>query len=326
MASEGKRTLGALVVLAIVLLLVARYVIRNDKVEEPPPSASPSASSSATSSAPSKPHARYESALVDASIRGLSSGAGTALAVGDRGAIFERTLEDAKWKKMNSPTSVTLHAVAQQVDEAVAVGDDGTILELEGGAWKIATSGTKRALRAVVYTSYGVVAVGDGGTLLRRPAPHSAWQADASGTTSDLFGACAGLRDVWLVGRAGTIVGRFGDAWKVQPPATSATLYAIACDDRAAIAVGAQGAMVQRLDDVGWHETLSGASVDLLAVAAPLGTRSFTVVGAAGTVMHVAGEPQVEPQSVAFDWRAITEGPLGTWLGAEGGVFRRAPM
>ncbi len=330
MASEGKRTLGALVVVAVALLLVGRYVIRRDKVDEP--NAAESASALATaptasaSAATRMRRARYESALVDASIRGLSSGAGTALAVGDGGAIFERTLEDSKWKKMNAPTSATLRAVAQRLDEAVAVGDDGTILELEDGAWKVAASGTKRALRAVVYTSYGVVAAGDGGTLLRRPALHSPWQADASGTSSDLFGACAGLRDAWIVGRAGTIVGRVGDAWTLQPPPTSSSLYAIACDDHAAVAVGEKGAMVERLDDVGWHETPSGVTVDLLAVAAPLGTRSFTVVGAAGTVVHVAGEPASEPQSVSFDWRAVTEGPLGTWLGAGGGVFRRAPM
>jgi hypothetical protein len=332
-ASEGKRTLGAIVVVAVALLLVGRYVIRSDRADAPtePESASALASTSppptpSASGTPAKRHARYESALVDASIRGLSSGAGTALAVGDRGAIFERTLEDAKWMKMTAPTSATLRAVAQRLDEAVAVGDDGTILELEDGAWKLAASGTKRALRAVAYTSYGVVAVGDGGTLLRRPALHSAWQADASGTSSDLFGACAGLRDAWIVGRAGTILGRVGDAWKLQPPPTTASLYAIACDDHAAVAVGEKGAMVERLDDVGWHESPSGVTVDLLAVAAPLGTRSFTVVGAAGTVVHVAGEPASEAQSVSFDWRAITEGPLGTWLGAEGGVFRRAPM
>ncbi len=324
MASDGKRTLGALVVVAVGLLLVGRYVIRKERVEEPEPSAT--ASPSTTTSTTTKAHARYESALVDGSIRGMSSGAGTALAVGDDGAIFERKLDGAKWTKTTAPVKVTLRAVAQQLDEAVAVGDEGTILELDGDAWKSVPSGTKRALRAVVYTSYGAVAVGDGGTLVRRPAAHEPWRAEASGTGNDLFGACAGLRDVWIVGKTGTIVARVGDAWKVHASVSGASLYAVACDDHAAIAVGEKGTIVQRLDDVGWHETPSGVTADLLAVAAPLGTKSFIVVGAAGTVVHVSGEPSVEPQAVTFDLRAVTEGPLGTWVGGERGIFRRAPI
>lgn len=318
MASDGKRTLGALVVLAIVLLLVGRYVIRNDKVVEPTPT--PSASTV------SKPHARYESALVDASIRGMSSGAGTALAVGDDGAIFERKLDVAKWTKVDAPTKVTLRAVAQQLDEAIAVGDEGAILEREGDAWKTVPSGTKRVLRAVAYTSYGAVAVGDGGTLVRRSAAHEPWRAEESGTPNDLYGACAGLRDVWIVGKSGTVVTRAADAWKLHASLGGASLFAVACDDHAAIAVGEKGAIFQRLDDVGWHETPSGVTADLLAVAAPLGTKSFIVVGAAGTVVHVTGEPSVEPQAVTFDLRAVTEGPLGTWVGGERGIFRRAPI
>jgi hypothetical protein len=326
MASDGKRTLGVLVVAGVVLLLVARFVIRNDeKVEEPSTSTSTSASTSPSPSASAK-HARYESALVDASIRGLSSGAGTAIAVGDGGAIFRHKLDDPKWARMESPSKAALHAVAQQVDEAIAVGDAGTILELDGDAWKSVASGTARNLRAIVYTSYGAVAIGDGGALVRRLAPHSPWQAEASGTTSDLFGACAGLRDVWLVGRAGTVVSRVADAWKVHTSLGEVTLHAVACDDHAAIAVGEKGAMFERLDDVGWHPSASGVGADLLAVSAPLGTTSFTVVGTAGTVVHVTRDANAEASVLGFDLRAVTEGALGTWVAGERGVFRRVPQ
>src|SRR5437660_1085937 len=108
MASDRGRSIGVLVVVAIVLLVVARFVIRSDdKVEEAQPSTSTGTSASASHSAspsPSARHARYESALVDASIRALSSGAGTALAVGDDGAIFRHKLGDAKWSRMESRT------------------------------------------------------------------------------------------------------------------------------------------------------------------------------------------------------------------------------
>jgi hypothetical protein len=234
-------------------------------------------------------------------------------------------VEDAKWTKMDVSVKGALRAVAQQVDEAIAVGDGGTILEMEGDAWKSVASPTSRTLRAIVYTSYGAVAIGDGGTIVRRLAPHMAWQADASGTGSDLFGACAGLRDVWLVGSAGTVITRVGDAWKVHA-SLGATLRAVACDDHAAIAVGDKGAMFERLDDVGWHATTSNVTVDLFAVSAPLGTTSFTVVGAAGAVVHVTRDSSAEAPVLSFDLRAVTEGALGTWVAGERGVFRRVPQ
>jgi len=263
---------------------------------------------------------------VDGNVFGLSSGAGTALAVGEGGAIFRHKVDDAKWAKMEAPAKGTLRGVAQQVDEAIAVGDGGAILEMEGDVWKSVSSGTARNLRAVVYTSYGAVAVGDGGTIVRRLAPHMAWQVEASGTGSDLFGACSGLRDVWIVGGAGTIVSRIADAWKVHASLGGDALRAVACDDHAAIAVGDKGAMFQRLDDVGWHPAASNVTADLLAVSAPLGTTSFTVVGAAGTVVHVTRDSSAEGQVLSFDLRAVTEGALGTWVAGERGVFRRVPQ
>ena len=285
MAGDNRRTLGVLVIVAVGLLLVGRFVIRSDASKgseegqqdeqgeprglgsSPSPSPSPS-----TSTSTSTKKARYESALVDGSILGLSSGAGTALAVGESGLIFRHKLDDPKWTKMEAPAKGALRSVAQQVDEAIAVGDGGAILEMEGEAWKSVASPTNRTLRAIVYTSYGAVAVGDGGTIVRRLAPHMAWQAEASGTANDLFGACSGLRDVWIVGAAGTIISRNMDAWKVQPSLGAASLRAAACDDHAAIAVGDKGAMFERLDDVGWHPSASSVTVDLFAVSAPLGT------------------------------------------------------
>lgn len=330
MASDSKRTLGALVVVAVVVLLVGRFVIRQDgqrpSEEEvgSSPSPSPLASTSRSPSTSTTRKARYESGLVDASIFGLSSGAGTALAVGD--GIFRHKLDDPKWTKMEAPAKATLRAVAQQVDDAVAVGDGGTILEMEGDAWKTVASPTNRTLRAVVYTSYGAVAVGDGGTVVRRLAPHMAWQTDASGTGSDLFGVCSGLRDVWIVGAAGTVIARDGDAWKLHASLGAAALRAVACDDHAAIAVGDKGAMFERLEGVEWHPSASNVTTDLLAVSAPLGTTSFTVVGAAGTVVHVTRDASAEAPVLSFDLRAVTEGALGTWVAGERGVFRRVPQ
>ena len=94
----------------------------------------------------------------------------------------------------------------------------------------------------------------------------------------------------------------------------------------AAIAVGDHGTILQRLDDVGWHPTPSNVTADLFAVAAPIGTKSWLVVGAAGTVMRVSGDATSEPQSVDWDLFAVTEGALGTWVGGSHGMLRRAPL
>lgn len=328
---KGARTLGVLVIVAIVLLLVARFVIHNEtSASTTSPSASTSAHPSAIASANSSAvttakSGHYVSALVDAKIEALSSGSAAALGVGADGAIVRLKLDEATWHPMTSPSHAALHAVAQQGTEAIAVGDDGTILELDGDSWTTATSGTTRALRAVVYTSYGAVAAGDGGTLLRRFAAHTPWRAEPSGTTTDLLGACAGLRDVWIAGRNGAILGRFGGAWKLQPSLGEAALHAVACDDHAAIAVGEHGAMFERLDDVGWHASPSVTDATLFAVSAPMGTRSWLVVGAHGTVMRISGDTTLEAESVAWDFHAVTEGALGTWLGGERGILERKP-
>ena len=131
---------------------------------------------------------------------------------------------------------------------------------------------------------------------------------------------------MWIVGRAGTVVSRVADAWKVHASLGDAALHAVACDDHAAIAVGEKGAMFERLDDVGWHASSSGVTGDLLAVSAPLGTTSFTVVGAAGMVVHVTRDASAEAPVLGFDLRAVTEGALGTWVAGERGVFRRVAM
>jgi hypothetical protein len=159
---------------------------------------------------------------------------------------------------------------------------------------------------------------------MRRSAPHEPWQIEPGAEASDYYGACAGLRDVWVVGRGGAIALRDFVAWKAQPPISPATLYAVACDDHAAIAVGERGTVLQRLDDVGWHATPSGVDADLYAASGSVGTTSWLAVGASGVVLRISGSASREPTGVDWDLRAVTEGALGTWMGGEKGILRRA--
>ncbi len=309
MADKRTRALGALVIVVLVGVLVARYVMHDE----------PRGQTSGDGALGAPKYAKTDSS---ASIRGMSSGADVMLAVGDDGRVMRHAIGSG-WMTDEVPVRTTLRAVAQQLDEAIAVGDEGSIVELDGGAWRSVASGTKQTLRAVVYTSYGAFAVGDGGTIVRRAAQHEPWQLEPSPTTADYLGACAGLRDVWLVGRGGALTWRNAGAWTTMPPVSTATLFAAACDDHAGIAVGEHGTILERLDDVGWHVSASGVTTDLLAVSRSIGTTSWLVTGASGVVLRVSGTASPDPSGVDWDLRAVTEGPLGTWVGGANGILRR---
>ena len=302
------RTLGALMAVVVVGALVVRFIVHDE-------------AGRSTTTVAVEPSAHFVPTDDTRPIRALSSGVDTALAVGDDGLVLRR--RGAGWKQDGSPTHAVLRGVAQQLDEAVAVGDSGTMIEYEG-AWKVASSPTTRTLRAVAYTSYGVVVVGDGGTLVRRAAAHEAWKLETSGTTDDLYGVCAGLRDVWIVGAAGRILFRKDNAW-VLDQRTNVVLRAVACDDDAAIAVGDTGTILERQGGVDWHEVASGTTRDLFAVGSPFGSRSWLVVGARGTAVRMSVTPLAESTGVEWDLDAVTEGPLGTWVGGARGLLRPNP-
>jgi hypothetical protein len=301
------RSIGAVVVVGLVAALVVRYVTQDDK----------SRVVQGADAAPS----RFIVSRDTHAIHALSSGADAVLAVGDDGAIL-RHRATGDWTEEPSGVHVPLRAVAEQLDEAIAVGDGGVIVE-RGAAWAAITSPTTRTLRAVAYTSYGAIAVGDGGTIVRRPAPHEAWRLEASHTTADLDGACAGLRDAWTVGQGGAILFYAPSGWVTYAPPTNETLFAVACDDHAAIAVGAHGVVVERLDDVPWHDVSSGTTADLHSVSSPFGSRSWLIAGTHGTVVRISGAATVEPSGVDWDLDAVTEGPIGTWLVGSRGILAR---
>lgn len=260
----------------------------------------------------------------------MASGAGETLAVGE-GGLIARLVPGGAWTRSASPVAVSLHAVALRLDEAVAVGDDGTILVRARGAWHVEPKTTPRALRAVAFTSFGVVAAGDGGVIVRRLAPGEPFRVEPSGTTRNLLGVCAGLRDVSIVGRDGTILGhapfgQLGAPWSLHASPTRASLFGVACDgDDAAAAVGDGGTLLERLQGGAWRDVSSGTRAALFAIAAPFGTRSWLAAGAGGTAVRPAGAPQALATGRAATLRAATDGPLGTFLGGDDGILRVEP-
>jgi hypothetical protein len=305
--TRGARTLLAFGAIVAIAALVVRFIVHDDAPKSVPPEPSGS---------------RYPVLVEHHGVRGLSSGADSMVAVGDDGLILEKR-GSSSWSEAPRVTHAGLRAVAQRLDEAIAVGDDGTLLERDVTAWKTVPSPTRRALRAVAFTSFGAVAVGDGGTIVRRTADDEPWVLETSSASGDLFGVCAGLRDVWIVGAAGTLVFRGPDGWTQASVVTPRTLLAVWCDDHAGIAVGEQGIALERLDDVPWHEVPSGTRADLFGVSSQFGARSWLAVGAKGTAIRLSGAPATEPTGIDWNLRAIAEGPLGTWLGGDDGLVQR---
>ena len=137
----------------------------------------------------------------------------SAWAVGAAGVSYR--LEPAGWRPVPTGTAATLRAIgALSVDDAVAVGDEGTILVWRG-AWTpvVAPHVTYRAALRVGDQTY---VAGDGGTLLRfattGPAPPVPVVV-ALGTTCTLRGLFARGGDVWVLGSDG---GRAA-VWRVGP-------------------------------------------------------------------------------------------------------------
>jgi hypothetical protein len=129
----------------------------------------------------------------------------TYVAVGESGTILT-SATGTSWSAETSPTSNTLHAVAQGDGKLVAVGAGGTILTSpDGDTWTQqcpAGSGTgcppsTTVLRAVAYNGTRWMAVGHGMTILTS-TDASAWTAQSAGTLAGDLYAVAARPGQWL--------------------------------------------------------------------------------------------------------------------------------
>ncbi len=90
---------------------------------------------------------------------------GQAVAVGEGGKAVRLTASGATQEATG--TLATLRAVAADKHGGLwAVGDDGTVVRYSQGAWKVMASGTSEDLYAVVARGEEAVAVGDAGTVV----------------------------------------------------------------------------------------------------------------------------------------------------------------
>ena len=144
----------------------------------------------------------------------------SAWAVGAGGVTYR--LEDAGWRPVPSGVTSTLRAIAARaVDDAVAVGDDGTVLFWRG-VWA-PVAAPKVTYRAALRFGDQTYVAGDGGTLLRfttvgpttvGPVPPAV--TVPLGTTCTLRGLFARGAELWVIGSDG---GRAA-VWRLGPNGT----------------------------------------------------------------------------------------------------------
>jgi photosystem II stability/assembly factor-like uncharacterized protein len=179
-----------------------------------------------------------------------------AFAVGDNGTILH--YDGAAWNGMSSGTTNDLFAVwGCGMDNVYAAGDSGTILLYDGMSWSAMTSGVNEPITALwrsdgdLYCNPGWVAVyalagSPPGTLLLYDywsGPTPVWQTFPVGSTEELLNI------------AGSNVS--GEYFEI-------------------CAVGRNGA-VHFFDGIDWHESDTGITDDLFAVAGDAPDHLFVV-------------------------------------------------
>lgn len=176
-----------------------------------------------------------------------------------------------------------------------AVGDSGAMLRFDGVHWNPVCSGTTRDLHAMVRNGLGVVfAAGSDGTILQQDTITGAWSAQASGTTSTLYGIARAPAAIYgtlfAVGAGGTVLAYDGTSWSTKSSGTTSTLFSVTKlpGIPADFAVGAGGTILH-YDGASWSAQASGTTNDLFFVVA-LDTNNAYALGAAGTVLHYDGK------------------------------------
>jgi hypothetical protein len=162
---------------------------------------------------------------VDSTLRTLthaSCDVSTMYAVGPVGAVL---IVDDRARSINAidVTIQDLVGVVALPEGAMVVGQQGTVLLLNGGTWQPYALGIEEDLNAIVI--FGPLSgwtVGAGGVSYRLEA--AGWRTIPTGTTRTLRGlAGTGPTSVVTVGDAGTVA-RFDDHWTLIPSSVDVTL------------------------------------------------------------------------------------------------------
>lgn len=235
--------------------------------------------------------------------------------VGHRGAAVRYA--DSAISLWTTNTEADLRGVAWiGASEALAVGDDGTILRL-GGAAPRSIDGVEVTLRDVVATAEGqALAVGDDGTIVRIA---DGVTPVASGTDADLLGVFGRGEDAFAVGD-GVILHIHGSEVTREPSPVTSMLRAVGgCTHGGVYAVGDEGVILWRRSGERWQrvathtrETFTGVGCDHGRVAA---------VASDGRIVLLSGDRTLAlPSGFEHAWMGVDGGDEGsTWVVGAGG-------
>lgn len=211
---------------------------------------------------------------------------GGALAVGDAGHIL--FFDGDRWQPMASTTDVDLKSVAITDGLAVAVGPEGTVLQLEGdiasGAWRPVDVPTDADLLGVdlAHAELGI-AVGRDGTVLQWNGVE--WEAVAAGVREDLH-AVSLLESGFgfIVGARSTVLGFDGDDIRRQNVLGFRDFYGVhILDEDNAVAVGERGTIFG-YNGRTWQQMFGSETRDLSDVRM-LAPGDAVAIGTHGVVM-----------------------------------------
>lgn len=206
--------------------------------------------------------------------------------------------------------SSNLHGiVGVSADEAIAVGDSGLIVHLQGAALSETNSGVGTTLRAIVNSNGTFFVAGDAGVVLRSDG--ALWTVEATDTSYDLHALWARDGQVWAAGGRGTILQRTDGAWSdVSLRTTRGTLRAIAGADDRLFAMGSHELVLGPM--LGIPENFSPGDVlaDRLAWTARGGLDAhFSIIEFGDSVgpCSACGMMFMIPYT---DWRSVLHGDL----------------
>jgi serine/threonine-protein kinase len=246
---------------------------------------------------------------------------GAIVAVGEWGRIVRQT--EGGFEEMESPTRAALAAIVRYSDErAFAVGDNGAIVEIRYDSARLIESPTTESLRDVIESNGTFLAVGTNGTVLRgfpsafevqslRDVPDlwsvtgDATSAIAAGNEGTVVrvsaggfsrvdcGTTDGLRsivrfreDFFAVGERGVIarVAEGGCTIERAPSPSQPALNAVDLGPNGRpLAVGDEGAMLERGDDGTWRDL--GLDVGRASLRGIFRTTRDVIVAGSGGVL-----------------------------------------
>jgi len=226
-----------------------------------------------------------------------------AVAVGNQGTILE--LQDNVWSVAGAGVApfVNLRGVTALGGGAYAAVGGNVVLEKQGGAWSNVET-VFGTLAAVSAADGTAFAVGSNGLIVRRTA--EGWLAEELAASANLTGvATVSANDVWAVGDFGTLLHFDGTAWQEPKSPTTVNLRGVwAAGPQSVFAVGLLGTLL-RWDGTQWFKDKSPAAVDWLGVWGK-SAKEVYAIGPGGLLAQWNGEEwSVLNKPVTHSLRAV---------------------